>query len=80
MSEKKQYWVRVPVTMEIGIAVEAESKEAAESAIWDTDFGFKVIGKEAKRVEIHEWQMHEHVTQGNVYSGVINDISVEEAD
>lgn len=78
MSEKKTYYVHVPIVMEIVITVEAESKETAKESIWSTDFGFDVVGEDADRVEIAEWDMHTHVTQGNVYSGCINDIRVEE--
>jgi hypothetical protein len=79
MSEKKQYWVQVPVTMSIGISVDAESPEAAKAAVFEADFGFKVIGKAAKRAEINEWQMHEEIVTGNVFHGVINRMSVEES-
>ena len=64
--------------MEVVITVDAESEKAARDAVWSTDFGLEVVGPEANRVEIQEWNMHSHVTQGNVYSGCINDIEVEE--
>lgn len=78
MTDKKTYHVHVPVVMEIVITVEAETKDAAIESVWSTDFGLEIIGKDAERVDIAEWEMHSHVTRGNVYSGCINDIDVEE--
>lgn len=75
-----QFAVSMPITMHVSILVEADDEEKAKAAAFEADFGFDVVGPSKDKVEIIEWEMHSHVTRGNVYSGVINDIDVEEVD
>lgn len=75
-----RFAVSVPVTMHISILVNAPDETAAKDLAFQADFGLEVIGKDKDKVEIVEWETHSHVTRGNVYSGVINDIEVEKVD
>lgn len=75
----KRFIVDVPVTMRVSVGVWADSEEEAKDKIWEE--GFSVVAntdENAADTEVYdwEWEMHERVTRGNVYSGVINEMDV----
>lgn len=63
-----KYIVTIPITAWSETVVEANSKkEAIEKAIDET-----------KLEDVLEWDCHKHIVEGNVFHGLLNDISVEE--
>lgn len=66
---KKKYLVVLPITGTVSVEVEAaSSKEAIEEALTgDHDLP-----------DPEEWEVHRHVTRGNVFSGRLNDAYAEE--
>jgi len=69
------YHVFLPFTGSFFIEVEADSEEAAKDAAFERD-----ILLEAEGAEIHEWDTHKHIVQGNVFYGVQSEIEVEPAE
>lgn len=70
----KGYSVAVPFTGVVYLTVEAETEQDAIEFAMNADVTLEVEGNE---VDTYEWEMHEHVTTGNVFYGVRNDISAE---
>lgn len=68
------YDVYMPVTMSIIIQVEAENEEAAIDEAFEKDWRINITGD----AELHECEMHKHVTRGNVCSAVLNSAFAEE--
>lgn len=75
----KTYNVTIPVSMTLTFTVEAESEEQAVDKAFEAGVCLKASGEECSP-EIAEWEMHEHITQGNVFYGVQNSIEIEESD
>jgi hypothetical protein len=65
----KSYGVKVPITGHVFIEVEAPSEEAAINQAMSSDI---TIDK------IEEWDTCEHICQGNVFYGMLNDAEAEE--
>lgn len=75
-----RYYVQVPATMAIGMTIEADDEEAAKKAVFNVDFHLNLESDDPAAPEIIEMEVHDHIVQGNVFSGVLNEIEVEEAD
>jgi hypothetical protein len=71
-----QYSVLIPATCSIQVQVEAEDEESAKDAAFDVNFQIDVTGGAV----LHEFETHEDVTEGNVFYGVLNSITVERID
>lgn len=69
------YRVFLPFTGVFFFEVEADSEEAAKDAAFE-----KNITLEAEGAEIHTWDTHKHIVQGNVFYGVRSEIEVEPAE
>lgn len=66
----KEYTVLVPITGYVEVVVEAENEqEAIDMAMGDEDINLDYV---------MEWDMIEHITEGNVFHGIKNDIEVLE--
>ncbi|EPZ47610.1 hypothetical protein [Alicyclobacillus acidoterrestris] len=66
----KTYIVEIPLTGYVSVEVEAESEQEA------IDRAFE----EAQLEHIEEWDLHRQIVRGNVFSGLRNEIHVEEID
>ena len=69
-----RYSVLIPCTASIVVEVDAESEEAAKLAALDADFRVEVSGD----ADLHEFDVHEQIVRGNVFSGVANEIQVDQ--
>ena len=67
MSKVKDYIVSIPIAGKITFLVEAESEEEAVKKAWDAD---PDLGDA-------EWEMMEHICEGNVLYASYNDVKVE---
>lgn len=66
----KEYTVLVPITGYVEVVVEAENEqEAIDMAMDDEDINLD---------NVMEWDMVKHITEGNVFYGIKNDIEVLE--
>ena len=65
---KKLYAVSIPITGYIYDEIEADSAEEATEKLMQC----------AETKHIEEWDLHEHIVQGNVFYGHLNSILVEE--
>lgn len=66
----KEYTVLVPITGYIESVVEAESEqEAIDMVMDDEDINLDYVV---------EWDLVQHITEGNVFYGIKNDIEVIE--
>lgn len=78
----KRFAVRMPCTMSLYMEVEAETKEDAKEAAYALNFGVvtKAADEAAEDAELYieEFEMHDYVTRGNVFYGVLNEIDIEE--
>lgn len=75
----KTYYVTIPVSMALTFTVEAESEEQAVDKAFEAGVCLNASGEECSP-EIVEWEMHEHIVQGNIFYGVQNSIEVEKLD
>jgi hypothetical protein len=69
-----KYSVLVPCTCSIVVEVNAENEKAAKLAAFEADFRVEVTGD----ADLHEFEMHEQIVRGNVFSGVANKIEVDQ--
>jgi len=69
-----KYSVLIPCTASIFVEVDAENEENAKLAALDADFRVEVTGD----ADLHEFEVHEQIVRGNVFSGVANEIEVEQ--
>lgn len=69
------YHVFLPFTGVFFLEVEADSKDAAKDAAFEKDIELK-----AKGAEVHGWDTHKHIVQGNVFYGVQSEIEVKPAE
>jgi hypothetical protein len=74
------YSVLIPATMSIEITVEADSEEEAKEKAFDVPFELQIDAEESdkEKIYLHEFELHQHVTTGNVCYAVLNDIEVIE--
>jgi hypothetical protein len=63
------YAISMPITGFIYKEVEADSEEQAKE---------KFHQLELKTDDIEDWEIHNHVTQGNMFYGMLNDVDIEE--
>lgn len=63
------YAISMPITGFIYSEVEADSEEEAKEKFYQL---------EHTTDDIEEWDMHEHITQGNIFFGELNDVEIEE--
>lgn len=63
------YGISMPVTGFIYKEVEADSEEQAKEMFYQLEITTE---------DISDWGIHEHVTQGNVFYGELNDVLIEE--
>ena len=73
------YTVIIPCTLAIAVTVEAENEEAAKEAAFKVDFNLAIESVGEGNPEIIDFESHNQITRGNVYSGCINEMEVEEA-
>lgn len=64
----KNYTVLIPITGYIEIEVDAEDKDSAIDKAFDSE--------DLKLDNVLEWEAHEHICEGNVFHGLMNDIDV----
>jgi hypothetical protein len=64
--------------MSIGMCIEADNEEEAKAAAFAVDFRLKMESDDPAAPDIVELELHECVTEGNVFNGVLNDIEIEE--
>ena len=78
----KRFTIDVPVTVRVTVEVIADSEREAIDIIEEEGFEIKAESHETPGTNTEvvdwEWEMHEQVTQGNVYYGVINRMTVVE--
>jgi len=67
-----KYFVGLPVTMEICVEVEADSEQEAVEKGFGVEWSITAEGCDILNSEVHE-----HVTQGNCCSAVLNDAYAE---
>ena len=72
------YTVYAPCTMSICFQVQAENPEDAIAKALETELTARVLDAHNNNVRIEDFEMHRHVTQGNVFYGVLNELEVEE--
>jgi hypothetical protein len=72
-----RYNISVPATAAIYMTIEADSEEEAKEKIWNVAFRIKMESDDPASPEIGEFELHECVTEGNVFNGVLNDIEIE---
>lgn len=65
------YHVFLPFTGVLFLEVEADNEDAAKDAAFEKDIALR-----AKGAEVHDWETHENVVQGNVFYGVQREIEV----
>ena len=66
----KEYTVLVPITGYVEVIVDAESEQdAIDKAMDDEDINLD---------DVVEWDMTQHITEGNIFYGIKNDIEVFE--
>jgi hypothetical protein len=65
----KRYGVCIPITGFVYVEVEAGSKREAIDKAFEQDLS---------EAEIEEWNLHEHVTEGNVCHATLNSARAEE--
>ncbi|AXQ67697.1 hypothetical protein KIOSHI_20 [Bacillus phage Kioshi] len=73
----KTYFVAVPVVAKVVVEVKGATseQEAIEKALAaDVDLD---VSSESTTVWVDEWDMHDKVTTGNVYHGVLNEAYVD---
>jgi hypothetical protein len=76
-----EYTVSIPATARIDILVEAESEKEAIEKAWEVEYNLEVEEEgDIETVQIGEFQMHEQIVQGNVFSGVQNKVEVIKED
>lgn len=66
-----EYCVSVPICGIAVVIVEAENEEDAKRKA--------MSGQRIQLDDIEEWEVLEHVVEGNCFNGPLNDIEVEEA-
>lgn len=71
-AEKKQYIVTIPIAGSISFEVEAEDEAGAKEAAWD------LFGDEGPEAGQLEWELLDHIVEGNVLHAPCNDVTVEE--
>ncbi len=64
-----KYGISMPMTGIVYKEIEAETEKEALEKFW---------GCTLTTDDIHEWDLHEHVTTGNVTHAMLNDYDVEE--
>ena len=64
--------------MSICFQVQAENPEDAIAKALETELTARVLDAHNNNVRIEDFEMHRHVTQGNVFYGVLNELEVEE--
>ena len=65
--------------MSIAVLVKAENEEAAKDAAFDVDFNVYIVSEDAAACpEIYEFDTHHQICRGNVFSGVLNKLYIEE--
>jgi len=69
----KTYEVEIPIAGSICIEVEAEDREAAIKAAWES---IDINGEGAGEIT---WEYYEQITRGNVLYAPLNEIEVVEA-
>lgn len=73
----KEYYVEIPFTGKITVIVEAENAEDAKmKALEECDLD--LTQKSELGYELESWELHESVTKGNVFYGILNEISADE--
>lgn len=70
-----KYEVHLPVTMDVVVGVEADTKEEAIEKAFDVEWTANFEGAECFNCETHK-----HVTRGNCCSAVLNDAYAEQID
>lgn len=74
----KNYSVMMPVLLSVIVSVESDSeKEAISKAVSEADFNIKLTESDLG-YELHEWNVYDRISQGNYYSGHINEAEAEE--
>jgi len=73
------YYVEIPIVLKLMVSIEAESREDAREKVLNSDINID-INDEKKEFESidYEWDIYERIVQGNVYYGIINEMSIEE--
>jgi hypothetical protein len=74
----KTYAVLVPCTVSICFEIEAENVEDAIDKALETDLTARVVDQHGNDIDVEDFEMHRHVTQGNVFYGVLDRIEVNE--
>lgn len=64
-----KYSVQIPITGYVIVEVEAADEKEAIQKAFESD--------ELSKTDIEEWETHEHVCEGNVFHGSVNDASAE---
>lgn len=75
----KRFIVEVPVVLKATVGVWADSEEEAKDKVFEEGFSIEVTDSDNNEdVEVYdwEWEMHNKITQGNVFYGCINEIDV----
>jgi len=79
-----KFSVSAPATCTMVCIVEADDAEAAKKAIWNFDFGLKVMPEDDDarnaEIELEDFEMHTSVDTGNVRQHRIGEIEAEEID
>lgn len=65
------YSVKVPITGYLYVDVEAESEKEAIAAALEAD---------TKLQDVEEWSVHEHITQGHFFYGLLNSANASKVD
>lgn len=63
-----KFLVTMPITGYVCIEVEAEDEKDAIERAYDSEVNFN---------NIEEWDVHEHICEGNVFHGLMNDAEVQ---
>ena len=71
----KEYFVSVPFSGYISVAVKADSEEEAKDQAFEVDFD---INFKSRNSELVELELHERIVQGNVCYAVLREVEVEE--
>lgn len=67
----KTWMVEIPITGIVCIEVKADTRKEAIEKGFDSEFETK---------DIEEWETHHHITQGNVFYGLQNDVDAYEVE
>ena len=70
----KRFVVQIPITGYISIEVDADSEESAIETAWGS---YSASGPDA--FDEPEWEAVEQVCEGNVFHGMLNEHTAEEA-